>query len=130
MSSAQGPRSVFASLFLLATVLGLWEVVTFQKKAPVTGDAEYQAMVGAQKSGLPTPLQIAKTSWHHLRHPFHAGGANDKGIRIQLAFSIGPDLLGFSLAMLIAVPLGFLVGTSPLLNLPPNPYIQLLKPTS
>src|SRR5216683_1266526 len=130
MRSAQGPRSVFASLLLLAIILGFWQVVTFQKKAPVTGDAEYQAMVGAQKSGLPTPIQIAQTSWHHLRHPFHDGGANDKGIGIQLAFSIGRVLLGFALAMLMAVPLGFLVGTSPLLNRALNPYIQLLKPIS
>src|SRR6266851_4257663 len=121
MRSAQGPRSVFASLLLLAIVLGFWQVVTFQKKAPLTGDAEYQAMVGAQKSGLPTPLQIAKTSWQHLRHPFHDGGANDKGIGIQLAFSVGRVLLGFALAMLISIPLGFLVGTSPLLNLALNP---------
>src|SRR5258708_5711801 len=130
MSSAQGPRSVFASLLVLAIVLGFWQVVTLPRKAAVTGDAEYQAMVGAQKSGLPTPIQIAKTGWHHLRHPFHDGGANDKGIGIQLAFSIGRVLLGFALAMLIAVPLGFLVGTSPLLNRALNPYIQLLKPIS
>jgi nitrate/nitrite transport system permease protein len=130
MSLAQGPRSVFASLLVLAIVLGFWQVVTLPKTASVTGDAEYQAMVGAQKSGLPTPIQIAKTSWHHLRHPFHDGGANDKGIGIQLAFSIGRVLLGFALAMLIAVPIGFLVGTSPLLNRALNPYIQLLKPIS
>jgi nitrate/nitrite transport system permease protein len=115
---------------VLAIVLGFWQVVTLPKTASVTGDAEYQAMVGAQKSGLPTPIQIAKASWHHLRHPFHDGGANDKGIGIQLAFSIGRVLLGFALAMLIAVPIGFLVGTSPLLNRALNPYIQLLKPIS
>ncbi len=130
MGSRQGRRTIFASLLLLAIVLGLWQLVTLPKKAPITGDAEYQAMVGAQKSGFPSPIQIAKTTWHHLRSPFHDGGANDKGIGIQLAFSIGRVLLGFLLAMLIAVPLGFLVGTSPLLNRALNPYIQLLKPIS
>jgi nitrate/nitrite transport system permease protein len=38
--------------------------------------------------------------------------------------------VGFGLAMLIAVPVGFLVGTSPLLHRALNPYIQLLKPIS
>jgi nitrate/nitrite transport system permease protein len=127
---AQGPRTVLASLLLLTTVLGFWQIVTLPKKAAVTGDAEYQAMVGTQKSGLPTPIQIFQTSWQHLRSPFHNGGANDKGIGIQLAFSIGRVLVGFGMAMLIAVPLGFLVGTSPLLNQALNPYIQILKPIS
>ncbi len=130
MSSAQGARSAFASLLLLALVLGLWQLATIPKKAPATGDAEYQAMVGSQKSGFPTPTQILRTSWQHLRSPFHDGGTNDKGIGIQLAFSIGRVLLGFLLAMLIAVPLGFLVGTSPLLHRALNPYVQLLKPIS
>src|SRR4030088_2974461 len=105
MRLAQGRRGVFASLLVLAIVLGFWQVVTLPQTASVTGDAEYQAMVGAQKSGPSTPIQIAKTRWPHLRHPFPDGGANDKGIGIQLAFSIGRVLLGFALAMLIAVPI-------------------------
>ncbi len=128
--SSTGPRTLFASLLLLAGILGVWQLVTLPRGAAASGDAEYQAMVGSQKSGLPTPMQIAQASWQHFRHPFRNGGANDKGIGIQLAFSIGRVLLGFALAMLIAIPLGFLIGTSPLLSRALNPYIQLLKPIS
>jgi nitrate/nitrite transport system permease protein len=115
---------------LLALVLGVWQLATLSKGGSASGSAEYQAMIGAQKSGLPTPAQIARTAWLQLKNPFHNGGTNDKGIGIQLAFSIGRVLLGFALAMVIAVPLGFLVGTSPLLHRALNPYIQLLKPIS
>jgi nitrate/nitrite transport system permease protein len=87
-------------------------------------------MMGSHKSGLPSPTQIAQASWRHLRTPFRNGGANDKGIGIQLAFSIGRVLLGFALAVVIAIPLGFVLGTSPLLQRALNPYIQVLKPIS
>ena len=37
---------------------------------------------------------------------------------------------GFALAALVAIPLGFVVGMSPLMQRALNPYIQLLKPIS
>ena len=130
MDSVRGVRTALASLLLLGLVLGAWQLATIPKTATAAGNAEYQAMVGSHKAGLPSPIQIAQTSWRHLRSPFHDGGANDKGIGIQLAFSIGRVLLGFALAVLIAIPLGFLVGTSQLLQRALNPYIQVLKPIS
>ena len=130
MNPARGARPLFASLLLLALVLGCWQLATLGKKASPPGDAEYQAMISSQRSGLPGPIEIAQSSWHHLRSPFHDGGANDKGIGIQLAFSIARVLLGFALAMIFAIPLGFVIGTSPLLHRALNPYVQVLKPIS
>ena len=57
-------------------------------------------------------------------------GTNDKGIGIQLAYSLGRVLLGFALAALVAVPLGFLIGMSPLVYRALDPFIQVLKPVS
>jgi nitrate/nitrite transport system permease protein len=57
-------------------------------------------------------------------------GPNDKGILIQLAHSLGRVGLGFVLAALVAVPLGFVIGMSPLLRLAFDPFIQVLKPIS
>jgi len=130
MGSVKGARTIFASLLLLALVLGVWQLATASTRASSAMSTEYQAMIGSEKSGLPTPAQLVRTGWLHLKSPFRNGGANDKGIGIQLAFSIGRVLVGFALAMLIAVPVGFLVGTSPLLHRALNPYIQLLKPIS
>jgi len=39
-------------------------------------------------------------------------------------------LAGFALAVVVAVPIGFLIGMSPVLNNALNPYIQVLKPIS
>lgn len=65
-----------------------------------------------------------------LRDPFYDAGPNDKGIGIQLAYSIGRVLTGFSLAALIAIPVGFVIGMSPMWSRALDPYIQLLKPIS
>src|SRR5690606_24265022 len=38
--------------------------------------------------------------------------------------------LGFLLAMLVAIPLGFLIGMSPLMQKAFDPFVQVLKPIS
>ena len=79
---------------------------------------------------MPTPAEIGATIWKHLLDPFYVKGTNDKGIGIQLAYSLGRVLLGFGLAALFAVPLGFLIGMSPLVYRALDPFIQILKPVS
>ena len=65
-----------------------------------------------------------------LSDPFYDKGPNDKGIGIQLAWSVGRVALGFGLAALVAVPLGFLIGMSRLVFQALDPFIQVLKPIS
>ena len=73
---------------------------------------------------------MGATAWKHLSNPFYDNGPNDKGIAIQLAYSLGRVALGFLLACLVAVPLGFVIGMSPLLHKAFDPFIQVLKPIS
>jgi nitrate/nitrite transport system permease protein len=48
-----------------------------------------------------------------VTNPFYDNGPNDKGIAIQLAHSLLRVALGFGLACLVAIPLGFVIGMSP-----------------
>jgi len=73
---------------------------------------------------------IGRTIWTNLADPFYDRGPNDKGIGIQLAFSMARVGLGFLCAALVAIPLGFLIGMSPLIYRALNPFIQVLKPIS
>jgi nitrate/nitrite transport system permease protein len=68
--------------------------------------------------------------WEHLRQPFYDNGPNDKGLGIQLGYSIARVGLGYFLAVLVAIPLGFLIGMSPLMSKALDPFIQVLKPIS
>jgi nitrate/nitrite transport system permease protein len=86
---------------------------------------------GAEKtSGFPQPAKVAQAFITYLSDPFYDKGPNDKGIGIQLAHSLARVCLGFFLAVIVAIPLGFAIGMSPLLFQALNPFIQILKPIS
>jgi nitrate/nitrite transport system permease protein len=123
------------SALVLAIGVGAWHLATLPKTGARVVDAEYAKLVGAeassgQKSAFPTPLDVGRKLAEHLRDPFFDRGPNDKGIGVQLAYSIGRVALGFFLAVLVAVPAGFLIGMSPLVYRALDPFIQVLKPIS
>ena len=90
-----------------------------------TGGAAEEA-----ETGFPSPAQVWREASEQIFDPFYDRGPNDKGIGIQLQYSLARVMTGFVLAIIVAVPLGFLVGMSPLWNLAMNPYVQVLKPIS
>ncbi len=138
-------RAALLSLLLLGCLLGLWQLAT-QGSAPVAAplaamtpeQIEYAKLMGkpadatpaTAKSGFPTPAQMATTIAHQLAHPFYDNGPNDKGLGLQLAYSLGRVGLGYLLAALVAIPLGFVIGMSPLIHRALDPFIQVLKPIS
>jgi nitrate/nitrite transport system permease protein len=127
-------RAAIVSIAIfLAFVLG-WHLGT-RGTAPVQHmDPEYAKLMGATatqgRSAMPGPLDVGQRIWEHLRQPFYDNGPNDKGIGIQLAYSIGRVAAGYLLAVLIAIPAGFLIGMSPLMSRALDPFIQVLKPIS
>ncbi len=65
-----------------------------------------------------------------MSDPFYDAGPNDKGIGIQIGYSLYRVLAGYFLAALVAIPLGFLIGMSPVAYKALNPFIQVLRPIS
>ena len=134
-------RAALLSLLIALLVLAIWAGATSSgdaagSKVSMTAEQiEYAKMMGkdvgnTKSSGFPTPTQMGSTVWKHLSNPFYDNGPNDKGIAIQLAHSLGRVGLGFALACLVAIPLGFVIGMSPLLHRALDPFIQILKPIS
>lgn len=131
-------RAALLSLLLLGVLVLGWHLATLPAggaaaAAPV--DAEYAALMGQSAAapktgGFPTPAQFGAAAIQHLSHPFYDNGPNDKGIGIQLAYSLGRVGLGFLLAAVVAIPLGFVLGMSPLMQRALNPFVQILKPIS
>ncbi|MBA2352203.1 MAG: nitrate ABC transporter permease [Burkholderiales bacterium] len=133
MTKSSAYRAALLSLAIFGLFLLVWHLATLPVDNTIGGDSEYAKLMGGgdtTASGLPTPLQMGETIWRHLSNPFYDNGANDKGIGIQLAYSIARVLLGFALAALLAIPLGFLIGMSPLIYRALDPFIQVLKPIS
>ncbi|GAC1602649.1 MAG: nitrate ABC transporter permease [Ramlibacter sp.] len=135
-------KAALVSLLILAAFLGIWYAATLpgagagaSAGALSADQVEYNKMMGkdagsTKTTGFPTPGQMGATVFRQLAHPFYDNGPNDKGIAIQLAYSLGRVGLGFLLACVVAVPLGFVIGMSPLLRKAFDPFIQVLKPIS
>jgi nitrate/nitrite transport system permease protein len=123
------------SLAILLAFLGIWHAATLPETGRQVVTDEYAKLVGGaaatgQKSALPTPAEVGRKLVEHLSDPFYDKGPNDKGIGIQLAFSIARVALGFFLAAVVAIPVGFVIGMSPLTYRALDPFIQVLKPIS
>jgi len=134
-------RAAVVSLLLLVCFLGIWQLgsTAVSVGGAATGlsadEIEYLKMMGRdpgteKSSGFPPPLEVAKVSWGHLSDPFYDRGPNDKGIGIQLGHSLARVAAGYLLAMAVAIPLGFLIGMSPLMRKAFDPFVQVLKPIS
>jgi nitrate/nitrite transport system permease protein len=126
-------RAALVSCMIFATIVLAWQLATPKTATNTEGmSAEYAAMMGgsAPKAGLPGPRDVALTFVDKFSHPFYDHDANDKGIGIQLMYSLGRVLAGFGLAALVAIPAGFVIGMSPLMNNALDPFIQILKPIS
>ncbi|MGB4058591.1 MAG: nitrate ABC transporter permease [Burkholderiaceae bacterium] len=134
-------RAGLVSLLIFVCFVGAWQLAT---TGPSIGGAstgmtaeqiEYAKMMGkdpgaAKSTGFPPPIEVGKAIWVQLSDPFYDKGPNDKGIGIQLAHSLGRVGLGFLLAVIVAIPVGFLIGMSPLMRKAFDPFIQVLKPIS
>ena len=128
-------RAVILSVLIFAIFVMFWQIATMPTQSAQVVDEEYAKLVGAaaatgQKSTFPGPLDVGTKLVEHLSDPFFDRGANDKGIGIQLAWSVSRVALGFGLAALVAIPLGFLIGMSRLFFQALDPFIQVLKPIS
>jgi nitrate/nitrite transport system permease protein len=139
-------KAGIVSLLIFAFILAVWHTATLPSRpatapaAPVSAEqAEYDKLMGkstpapgeaAKTSGFPTLAQMGETIVKQLSNPFYDNGPNDKGIAIQLAYSLARVGLGFLIACAVAIPLGFLIGMSPLLRRAFDPFIQVLKPIS
>ncbi len=127
-------RAALVSLLIFAAFIAMWHLATRGGGPAAPMDAEYARLMGAAatqgKSAMPGPLDVARKIFEHLKDPFYDRGTNDKGLGIQLAWSIGRVGAGYLLAVLVALPAGFLIGMSALMSRALDPFIQVLKPIS
>jgi nitrate/nitrite transport system permease protein len=101
-----------APLAGIALVVGIWGLLTFKS------------------STFPTPL----ATWHEavklFSDPFYRNGPNDQGLGWNILFSLKRVAMGFGLAALVGIPLGFVIGRSTIIASMLNPLISLLRPVS
>ena len=88
------------------------------------------ALISAQAQGLPGPIKTFQSALELFSHPFYVNGPNDQGIGWNILASLKRVALGFGLAALVGIPLGFMIGRFEFLNRMTAPVISLLRPVS
>ena len=79
---------------------------------------------------FPTPAATFDAAAKLFADPFYSNGPNDQGIGWNVLNSLQRVMLGFGLAALVGIPLGFLIGRFEVLNSMLSPLISLLRPVS
>ncbi len=102
----------FAMVFGVAVFVGLWALL---------------ARAGGE---LPGPAATFDAALKVFGDPFYRKGPNDQGIGWNVLTSLGRVGLGFGLAALVGIPLGFMLGRFRFLSDMAAPVISLLRPVS
>lgn len=89
--------------------------------------AIWQVMTMGPNANLPTPIRTVQDTWELIVNPFFNYGGTDKGLFWQVWSSLQRVALGFTLAAVVGIALGILVGTSTMMYSALDPLFQILR---
>ena len=101
--------------------------------APIVGLALFVALwalIAKQGGRIPDPLTVGAAAAKIFADPFYSKGPNDQGIGWNILSSLRRVGIGFGLAALVGIPLGFAIGRFRFVSGMAAPIIALLKPVS
>jgi nitrate/nitrite transport system permease protein len=79
---------------------------------------------------FPSPAKVFAAATKLFADPFYSKGPNDQGIGWNILSSLKRVGIGFGLAALVGIPLGFMIGRFTFLNRMTAPIISILRPVS
>jgi len=110
-----------------------WRGVWLKVLPPVIGIAlvvGIWALLTMKSTSFPTPAATFTEAVKVFSDPFYSKGPNDQGIGWNILFSLERVAVGFGLAALVGIPMGFMIGRFSFLNNMVSPLISLLRPVS
>jgi nitrate/nitrite transport system permease protein len=87
-------------------------------------------IIAMSNSQFPTPMLTLQEALKLFADPFYRTSPNDQGIGWNILASLQRVAVGFGLAALVGIPLGFMIGRFKFLSSMFGPIISLLKPVS
>lgn len=110
-----------------------WRELWLRVLPPVIGFAllvGIWALLTQGSKTFPTPAATFDAAVKLFADPFYRNGPNDQGIGWNVLFSLERVGVGFGLAALVGIPLGFVIGRFTFFNRMVQPLISLLRPVS
>ncbi len=87
----------------------------------------WQIFSMAPGATLPGPIKVVQETWILIGWPFYDRGGIDKGLFWQVFASLQRVAIGYTLAAIVGIGLGILVGTSKLMSKALDPIFQFLR---
>lgn len=116
-------KKIILPLLVLIAILGIWNgIASMVDEFPAPGDTYITAFGGEDAEGYEVD--------GILTDPFYIDSEDDKGIFWHIIESLKRVFGGFSLTLIIGIPLGLHIGMSKNLQYAFNPFIQILKSVS
>jgi nitrate/nitrite transport system permease protein len=104
-------KKIIPPLIALAIFLAIWQIAC--------------SLPGCK---LPGPIETVMETWDpFIIQPFFDNGESDKGLAWQILNSLGRVSIGFTLAAVVGVVLGILIGANPLVYNAVDPIFQVLR---
>lgn len=88
------------------------------------------SIVSMRNANIPSPVKTWEAAQIIFANPFYRNGPNDQGIGWNVLASLKRVGVGFGLAALIGIPLGFMLGRFTFMSRMFDPIISLLRPVS
>ena len=76
---------------------------------------------------LPGPIQVVQDTWILIFWPFYDRGGTDKGLFWQILASLQRVAISYTLAAIVGIGLGILIGTNKMMSKALDPIFQLLR---
>ena len=87
----------------------------------------WELLCSSPSSSLPPPSKVLDTSWELITSPFYDRGGLDKGLFWHLLASLKRVAIGYSLAAVVGIALGVLIGQSTIALRGLDPVFQVLR---
>jgi nitrate/nitrite transport system permease protein len=103
-------RKIVAPLIAISVILIIWQLLTLSPDA-----------------NLPSPIKVVEQTWELIINPFFDKGATNKGLFWQIWASVQRVLQGFTLAAIVGISVGIVIGTNEFLYDAFDPIFQILR---
>jgi nitrate/nitrite transport system permease protein len=103
-------RKIVAPIIAITFFLIVWQILTISPDA-----------------NLPGPIKVIEQTWELIINPFFDKGATNKGLFWQIWASLQRVLQGFTLAAIVGISIGIIVGTNEFLYDALDPIFQILR---
>jgi bicarbonate transport system permease protein len=103
-------EDIVAPIIVIGALLLIWQL--------------FSSMPGAT---LPSPVKVIQETWILILYPFYDRGGTDKGLFWQVFFSLQRVAIGYSLAAVVGIGVGILIGMNRRIAKGFDPLFQILR---